>query len=113
MVTNHEAFGYFADRFGFEVAGTVIPSMTTSAEPSAADIEELVDVIEREQVPAIFAETTQSSQLAEVIADSVGTEVAIVQLYTGSLGESGSGAETYIDMMSTNATLIADALAPA
>jgi ABC-type Zn uptake system ZnuABC Zn-binding protein ZnuA len=110
MVTNHEVFGYFADRFGFEIVGAVVPSLTTNAEASAAEIEELASLIELEGIPAIFAETTQSTQLAEAIAESVGSEVAVVELFTESLGEDGSGAETYILMMSTNAGLVADAL---
>jgi ABC-type Zn uptake system ZnuABC Zn-binding protein ZnuA len=113
LVTNHEVFGYFADRFDFEIVGAVIPSLTTSAEPSTAEVEALVELIEQEQIPAIFADTSGTTQLAEVIAESAGNEVAVIVLFSESLGESGSGAETYIDMMSSNATLIADALTPA
>jgi zinc/manganese transport system substrate-binding protein len=113
LVTNHEVFGYFADRFGFEIVGAVIPSQTTSAEPTAAEVEALAELIAQEQIPAIFADTSGSTRLAEAIAASAGTEVAIVVLYSESLGEPGSGADTYLSMMSTNATLIADALTPA
>jgi zinc/manganese transport system substrate-binding protein len=114
LVTNHEVFGYFADRFEFEVVGTVIPSLSTGAEPSAAALERLAALIETENVPAVFAETTTSSRLAEVLAGEVGGDLAgqvvVVELFSESLGESGSGAETYVDMMSTNAALIAGAL---
>jgi zinc/manganese transport system substrate-binding protein len=113
LVTNHEVFGYFADRFDFEVIGAVIPSLTTSAEPSTAEVEALVALIEQEQIPAIFGDTSGSTRLAEAIASSAGNDVEIVVLFSESLGEPGSGAETYIEMMSTNATLIADALTPA
>ena len=111
LVTNHEVFGYFADRFGFEVVGAVVPSLSTNAEPSTAEVEELVALIEAEQIAAIFADTSSPTRLAEAIASSVGNDVAIVALYSESLGEPGSGAETYIDMMLTNAALIAEALA--
>jgi zinc/manganese transport system substrate-binding protein len=110
LVTNHEVFGYFADRYGFEVVGTVIPSGTTQAEPSSAELEDLAALIVEESVPAIFSETTQSDGLASSLADMVG-EVEVVSLYTESLGEEGSGAETYLAMMRTNAELIAGALA--
>jgi zinc/manganese transport system substrate-binding protein len=110
LVTNHEVFGYFADRFDFEIVGAVIPSLTTSAEPSTAEVEALADLIAQEQIPAIFADTSGSTRLAEAIAASAGSEVEIVLLFSESLGEPGSGAETYVAMMSTNATLIADAL---
>ncbi|WP_051062479.1 metal ABC transporter substrate-binding protein [Ilumatobacter nonamiensis] len=112
LVTNHEVFGYFADRYDFEVLGAIIPSLTTNAEASASDIEELAALITAEGVPAIFGETTQSSQLADVLADEIGGDVEVVELYSESLGEEGSGAETYIAMMSTNANRIAEALAP-
>jgi zinc/manganese transport system substrate-binding protein len=113
LVTNHEVFGYFADRFDFEVVGAVIPSLTTSAEPSTAEVEALAELIQQEQIPAIFADTSGSTQLAEAIAESAGNEVAVVALYSESLGEPGSGADSYLGMMTTNATLIANALARA
>lgn len=110
LVTNHEVFGYFADRYGFEVVGTVIPSGTTLAEPSSAELEDLAEVIKENDVPAIFGETTQSTRLADALAESVGADVEVVELYTESLGEEGSGAETYVGLMRTDAELIAGAL---
>lgn len=114
LVTNHEVFGYFADRFDFEVIGTIIPSLSTGAEPSSAALERLATLIEEEHVPAVFAETTTSSRLAGVLADEIegemAGEVVVVELFSESLGEPGSGAETYVAMMATNAALIADAL---
>jgi zinc/manganese transport system substrate-binding protein len=110
LVTNHEVFGYFADRYGFEIVGAVIPSLTTNAEASAADLAELADLVTAKDVPAIFAETTRSTQLADTLAQAVGGDVEVVELFTESLGAPGSGAETYLDMMRTNAGLVADAL---
>ena len=113
LVTNHEVFGYFANRFSFEVVGAVIPSSTTNAEPSTAEVEALVELIEQEQIPAIFADTSSPTRLAEAIASSASGDVQVVALYSESLGEPGSGADTFLTMMATNAKLIADALAPA
>ncbi|MEP1122354.1 MAG: metal ABC transporter substrate-binding protein [Ilumatobacter sp.] len=110
LVTNHEVFGYFADRYDFDVIGTIIPSLTTSAESSASDIEALADLIDADGVPAVFGETTQSSTLTEVLADEVGESVEVVELFSESLGEEGSGAETYLGMMQRNADLVAGAL---
>jgi zinc/manganese transport system substrate-binding protein len=110
LVTNHEVFGYFADRYGFEITGAVVPSPTTNAEASAADLAELADLVGAEGVPAIFAETTRSTQLADTLAQAVGGDVEVVELFTESLGDDGSGAENYLDMMRTNASLVADAL---
>jgi len=113
LVTNHEVFGYFANRFSFEVVGAVIPSSTTNAEPSTAEVEALVALIEQEQIPAIFADTSSPTRLAEAIASSAGGDVQVVALYSESLGEPGSGADTYLTMMATNAKLIAEALTTA
>jgi ABC-type Zn uptake system ZnuABC Zn-binding protein ZnuA len=109
LVTNHDAFGYFADAFGLEVVGSVIPSTTTESEPSAEDTASLLDTIERERVKAIFAESSVSAGLATQLANDAG--VAIVDdLYGDSLGEEGSGAETIDGMLLANARNIADAL---
>jgi zinc/manganese transport system substrate-binding protein len=109
LVTNHEVFAYFADRFDFDVLGAVVPSMTTGAQASAADLEELAALIDDTGVRAIFAETTGSTELAEALAGEVG-DVEVVELFAESLGEEGSGAETYVDMMRSNAALVAGAL---
>jgi len=103
-------FGYFAERFDFEVVGAVVPSLTTNAEPSASDIDDLVGVIEDEGIDAIFGETTRSTNLAAAIAEEVDGDIEVVVLFSESLGEEGSGAETYIGMMQSNAELIAGAL---
>lgn len=109
LVTNHEVLGYFADRYRFEVLGTVIPNGSTLAEPSAADLQALAAEIERVGVPAVFAETSSPARLAEALARE-GTEVQVVELYTESLGPSGSDGATYLDMVRTNAERIAAAL---
>jgi zinc/manganese transport system substrate-binding protein len=109
IVTNHQALGYFAARYGLEVVGAVIPSLTTGAAPSSADLEQLAEVIEDERVPAIFAETTSSTDLAEALAESVG-DVEVVELFTESLGPPGSGADTYAGMLRTDAERIREAL---
>ena len=109
LVTNHEALGYFADRYGFEVIGTVIPSPSSMAQASPAGLERLAETIEHEGIKAIFAETQHSGDDADALASRVG-DVDVVTLYTGSLGPPGSGAETYIGLLRTNADLIVDAL---
>jgi ABC-type Zn uptake system ZnuABC Zn-binding protein ZnuA len=110
LVTNHEAFGYFADRYGFEIVGTVIPGGTTLEDPSAADLEELAATVEAEGVPAIFAENTSAPALAQALANEVGVDVEVVELYSDSLGEPGSDGATYEDMLRSNAQRIAEAL---
>ena len=109
LVTSHEALGYFADRYGFEVIGTVIPTPSSMAQTNPAQLEELAEIIEHEGIKAIFAETLHSVDDVRALASRVG-DVEVVTLYTGSLGPSGSGAETYLGFLSTNADLIVDAL---
>jgi zinc/manganese transport system substrate-binding protein len=111
LVTNHEVFAYFADRYDFEVVGTVIPGGTVGEETSGGDLAELADVMRREGVRAVFGETSAPARLAETLADEVGAQVEVVELFTESLGEPGSGAETYVDLLRTDAERIATALA--
>lgn len=109
LVTNHDAFGYFADRYDFEVLGSIIPGGSTLASASARDLAELASTIDELDVPAVFAETITSSQLAETLGGE--SDVEIVELFSGSLGAPDSGAGTYIEMVRTNAERIAAALA--
>ena len=109
LVTNHDALGYFADRYGFDIVGTVIPTAGTMAQTNPAQLEELAEIIEHEGVKAVFAETPHSTGDADALASRVG-DVEVVTLYTGSLGPSGSGGETYVGFMRVNAELIVDAL---
>jgi zinc/manganese transport system substrate-binding protein len=110
LVTSHESLGYFADRYGFEVIGVIIPGGSTAAEPSAAGFAQLVEAIRREDVPAIFGETTVSTGLSESLAREVGRDVQVVVLYTESLDDPGTPADSYVGMMRTNLERIVDAL---
>ena len=110
LVTNHRAFGYFSDRYDFEMIGTVIPGGATLANPSSSELASLVETIEREQVPAIFTETVESDVLARTVAAEVGYDIEIIELYTGSLGEPGTEGETLLGLLRANARRIADAL---
>lgn len=116
LITTHDVLGYFADRYGFEVVGTIIPGGTTLAEPSAAGLDDLIETVVDAGVPAVFAESTNPSRLAEVIAEEAGDDlpdgVAVVELFTESLSEPDGPAATYEGMIRTNAQRVADALAP-
>lgn len=110
LVTNHHVFGYLADRFGYDVIGTVVPGGTTLAAPSAADLRDLSTTIRDNRAPAIFADSSQPQRLADVLADEAGITVDVVPLYTESLTEPDGEAGNYIDMQRTNAERISDAL---
>ena len=110
LVTNHLSLGYFSDRYDFEMIGTVIPGGASLANPSSSELALLVETIEHEQVPAIFTETIEPDALAQAVAAEVGYDVAVVELYTGSLGEPGTEGDTLIGMLATNVERVAEAL---
>jgi len=109
LVTNHDALGYFAKAFGLKIVGTIIPSVSTQAEPSANETAKLLQTIRREKVQAIFAESNVSPKLAETLAKEAGVKI-VADLYGDSLGPAGSGAETLEGMWLVNARKIANAL---
>jgi zinc/manganese transport system substrate-binding protein len=102
LVTDHDAFGYFARRYGITVVGAVIPSQTTQAQPSAKDVSDLVDLIKREGVTAVFPESSLSPKLAQTIASESGAS-SDHTLYGDTLGPEGSSGATYLKMESANA----------
>lgn len=93
LVSGHDSLGYFADRYGFEVVGTVIPGQTTSLEPSARDLADLIAVVRQEGVAAVFTEVATPQSLARVVADETGAQV--VELDVAQLPDSG----TYADLL--------------
>jgi ABC-type Zn uptake system ZnuABC Zn-binding protein ZnuA len=109
LVTNHESFGYFADRYGFKIVGTLLPSVSTESSPSAQQLAQLIDRIKAAGVKAIFLETGTNPQLADQVVTETGSRV-ITNLYSHSLTAAGGPAPTYIDMMKFNTTTIVDAL---
>jgi len=102
LVTDHDAFGYFARRYGVTVIGAVIPSQTTQAQPSAGAIADLAKVIARENVKAVFPESSVNPKLARAIADRTGA-TAKYELYGDTLGPEGSDGATYLAMERHNA----------
>ncbi|MEV0352261.1 zinc ABC transporter substrate-binding protein AztC [Nonomuraea sp. NPDC050680] len=110
LVTNHHVFGYFAQRYGFQVIGAVIPSGTTLASPSASDLKSLTDAIKSAKVKAVFADSSQPDRLAQVLASEAGVDVKVVPLFSESLSRRSPGATTYLDMIRSNTKAMADGL---
>lgn len=104
LVTGHESMGYFAQRYNFKLVGAIIPSITTQAEVSASDLANLKQLIEENDVKAIFTELGTSP----VVADAIGNEtgVKVVELTTHTLPADGS----YFTFMRNIAQVITDAL---
>jgi ABC-type Zn uptake system ZnuABC Zn-binding protein ZnuA len=109
LVTNHESFGYYADRYGFRIVGAILPSASTDVSPSAQQLARLVQAIKATGAHAIFLETGSNPQLARQVAAETGIQV-IDQLYDHSTTPPGGPAPTYIDMIKYDTQTIVDAL---
>jgi zinc/manganese transport system substrate-binding protein len=110
LVTSHDTFGYFAQRYGFTIVGSALGSISTEvADPSAGQVAELVSEIKSEQVPAIFAENVSNPRLMNQIASAAGVRL-VADLYTDALSASGTEGESYVSMMRHNVTRIVGAL---
>lgn len=110
LVTGHMFLGYFADRYSFTQVGTIMPSPSSQAEPSAKSIARLEELVRRMKVPAIFASHDLDPTMAKQIADDIGVELRL--LYVGSLSEPGYKASNYIDYMEYNIGQIVEGLVP-
>jgi ABC-type Zn uptake system ZnuABC Zn-binding protein ZnuA len=108
LITNHESLGYFAKRYGFTVAGTVIRSFSSDASPSAQQLAALIDEVRSSGAPAIFLDAADSDTFAQQIANETGVKV-VTDLHLESLSD-GPPADNYIDMMKYNVTQIVNAL---
>jgi ABC-type Zn uptake system ZnuABC Zn-binding protein ZnuA len=108
VVTDHDAFGYYLDRYGLELVGSVIPSFDSSAELSGRDIRDLVAKVRATGVKAIFSETTLPPRAAETIGREAGVKVVTGDdaLYGDSLGPPGSDGDTYLKMIRHNTATI-------
>ncbi len=104
MIADHNAWGYFADAYGFELIGTIIPGYSTLAEASAGDLADLETLIEDLNARTIFIGNSINPDLATQIAEDTGIEVVV--LYTGSLSKANGPAPNYIEMMQHNVELI-------
>lgn len=101
IVTDHDAFGYFAARYGVTVVGTVIPSLSTAAEPSAKELATLADAIRREGVRVVYSEASIDPKLETALAREAGARLGD-PLYGDALGPSDTPAGTYLGMMRSN-----------
>ena len=105
LVTNHDSFGYFARRYDIDVLGSIVPALSTAAQPSAGDVRRLVAAIRREKVTTIFPESALNQRLAKAVARDAGVRVG-KPLYADSLGPGKDG--TYLAALRHDAQLIAE-----
>jgi zinc/manganese transport system substrate-binding protein len=99
IVADHKVWGYFARDYGFEVGHVLIPSFSTTAEPTAKDLAELIEEMREENIPAVFLGNTASSgvqSLAEILATELGREIKILDYLSGSLTSEVNTYEAYM-----------------
>ena len=108
LVTDHQSLGYFSNRYGFEQAGLLLPSLSTNASVSASDLAQVEEVIQSAGIKTIFIEVGASDALAAQVAGDTG--VRVDRIYTGSLGNVDSGAGTYLDFIRFNTTVLVNGL---
>lgn len=109
LVTTHDAFQYYANAYGLEVAGTLI-GISTEEQPSAQTVKNLAEGIKKTKVPAIFAETTINPQLITTVATEAGVKLATQELYSDSIGAPGSEGDSYLKMLIANTRSIVESL---
>ena len=108
LISDHNEFGYFARRYGFQIIGLVIPAFSTMAEPSARDLAALEDTIRREGVEVLITGTDIHFDRIQTIQNDTG--IRVLSLYSASLSPVGGPASTYLDLMRYNAGEIVAAL---
>ncbi|WP_018504015.1 metal ABC transporter substrate-binding protein [Parafrankia discariae] len=112
LVTNHDSFGYYVDRYGLEFVGSIIPSFDTSAELSGRAIDDIVSRIRASHVVAVFSESSLPPRTAQTIGREAGVRVVAGEgaLYADTLGPAGSDGATYLEAERHNTDTIVDAL---
>ena len=109
LVTTHDAFQYYTNAYGLEMAGTLI-GISTEEQPSAQTVKNLSNAIKKMKIPAIFAETTINPQLIKTVAEEAGVKLAPEELYSDSIGAPGSSGDSYVKMLQANTKSIVDSL---
>jgi ABC-type Zn uptake system ZnuABC Zn-binding protein ZnuA len=106
LVTFHEAFPYFAARYGFQLIGVITPS--PGQEPSAGELARLIDTVKAARVKAVFSEAQFSPKLTQTLAQEAGVQEVVSDLYNDSLGD--PPVDSYLGMMRYNVQRIVQAL---
>ena len=110
IVTDHDAFAYLADRYGFEVAGVLIPGGSTLAEATSQDLAAIVADVKERNITALIGDIQHQNRLLDAVADESGGTLQVVLVYVESIGEPNGDAADYQAMMVWNAQQIAQAL---
>ena len=109
LVSLHDALGYYGEAYGIRLEAALV-SFSTEARPSAADLRELIDIVEDNNVPSVFIEATSNPGLIEAVSRETDISISEEPLYADGLGESGTPAATYKGMLMTNTCTIVNGL---
>ncbi|MCC2102741.1 MAG: zinc ABC transporter substrate-binding protein, partial [Hyphomicrobiales bacterium] len=109
IVTTHDAFGYFGQAYGIELAAPA--GVSTEAAVSARDVGKIIAQIKKDKFPAVFLENVSDPRLIDQIARETGAKIGGT-LYSDSLSGPDGAAGTYIDMVRHNISELTKALAP-
>lgn len=108
LVTYHDSWPYFGDRYNIAVVGAVQPS--DFSEPSAAEIRQIIEQVRAEQVPAVFGSEVFPSDVIRTIAEETGA-IYVEELSDDELpGQPGDPEHSYIGMMVANVQTMVDNL---
>lgn len=110
LVTDHAAYGYFADRYGVQIEGVVIPGGSTDGEPSSQDLTELTQLLNDQGADALVTSISNNNRMIQALSEESGGTIPVVELYESAVGEPGSDVETYQQAMLYNAQALADVL---
>lgn len=110
LVTDHAAYAYFADRYGVEISGVVIPGGSTDGEPSSQDLTRLTALLDEEGADALVTAKNNPNRMITALQNETASDVPVVELYESGIGEPGSDAATYQDAMIYNAKALVAAL---
>jgi ABC-type Zn uptake system ZnuABC Zn-binding protein ZnuA len=110
LLGDHMALGYFADGYGFRIAGAVIPAYNTTVEISAQELAALQQAIQTAGIKAVFVATSTNPTISLRLASDLGLQ--LVSLYIGSLSDASGPAASYLDLMHYNVEAIVNALQP-
>lgn len=108
LVTNHESLGYFADRYNFEIIGTIIGGFSSEGSVTPRGLADILDKVADNDVNVIFGELNMSDKIAQTISEDTG--VVVERLYSENFSSSGGGVTSYIEMIEVNVQTIVDSL---
>ena len=115
LVTAHDAFNYFANRYGMQVRG--LQGISTESEASTADVQELARFISERGIPAVFIESSVPDQGVQAVIEAAAARGHTVtiggEIFSDAMGAEGTEEGTYLGMIRHNIDTIVEALAKA